>query len=555
MGLAEFSLPSQGPARSQSGKSRRTRLSADVATFEILLALIVACVALALLSRRLDMPPAVALILGGMVLAFMPGLPAVDLDPELALSLFLPPLLQISAYRTDWTAFRSNLRPIILLAVGAVFFTAIVVAVGVKFLVPDMPWWAAVALGAIVAPPDAVAAGAVLKEMRLPKRIVTVLEGESLINDASSLVLYRFAVSATLAGTFSVSEGVLQFFATALGGAIIGLLIGRAAMWVFTHLHDTLLDITVSLLAGYVAYLTAEAFEVSGVLAAVGCGLLLGRHQHAEFTARTRLDAAAVWSFVEFILTALVFVLIGLQLRGIVERLGNYETSRLILLGVVVAAVVVLSRVVWVAIPALLRPAFKLGSRDLEQSEPWRHTAIVAWAGMRGVVSLAAALALPNQFPARDLIVFLAFCAIFATLVLQGTTLGWLIRRLRVEEVQCSVAEPEAAQARVNITEAALEAVKEVVEQEPMVGQGDAASEVVSEYEARVEQATIESEDPVARAEQLVTQQRLRLVAIDAARDKLREQADTIEAEKYRALCEELDLEEQKIRRTLGESR
>jgi CPA1 family monovalent cation:H+ antiporter len=525
-----------------------------VATFEILLALIVACVALALLSRRLDIPPAVALILGGMVLAFVPGLPAVDLDPELALSLFLPPLLQISAYRTDWTAFRSNLRPIILLAVGAVFFTAIVVAVGVKFLVPDMPWWAAVALGAIVAPPDAVAAGAVLKEMRLPKRIVTVLEGESLINDASSLVLYRFAVSATLAGTFSVSEGVLQFFATALGGAIIGLLIGRAAMWVFTHLQDTLLDITVSLLAGYVAYLAAEALEVSGVLAAVGCGLLLGRHQHAEFTARTRLDAAAVWSFVDFILTALVFVLIGLQLRGIIERLGNYETGRLILLGVVVAAVVVLSRVVWVAIPALLRPAFKLGSRDLEQSEPWSHTAIVAWAGMRGVVSLAAALALPNQFPARDLIVFLAFCAIFATLVLQGTTLGWLIRRLRVEEVQSSIAEPEAAQARVDITEAALEAVKEVVEQEPLVGQREAASEVVSEYEARVEQATIDSEDPVTRAEQLATQQRLRLVAIDAARDKLKEQADTIEAEKYRALCEELDLEEQKIRRTLGES-
>jgi monovalent cation/hydrogen antiporter len=191
-------------------------------TFELLLTLVVACVALVVLAQRLAIPSAVALVLGGMGLAFVPGLPKIEFEPELALVLFLPPLLQLSAYHTDWPAFRSNLRPILLLAVGAVFFTAAIVAVVAKLLVPDLPPWAAVALGAIVAPPDAVAASAVLKQFKLPKRIVTVLEGESLINDASALVLYRFAVGAVMAGSVSYGQGVLQFFGAAFGGALVG---------------------------------------------------------------------------------------------------------------------------------------------------------------------------------------------------------------------------------------------------------------------------------------------------------------------------------------------
>ena len=257
-------------------------------TFEILLALVAFCVVLSILAQRLNLPVAVPLILGGMALAFVPGQPTIQLNPELALALFLPPLLQASAYRTDWPAFRSNLRPILLLAIGAVFFTAAIVAVVAKWMVPDLPWWAAITLGAIVAPPDAVAAASVLKQFRLPKRIAIVLEGESLINDASSLVLYRFAVAAVAAGTVSYGLGALQLVGMALGGTLIGLLVARAAMWLFMHTRDTLLDITVSLLAGFGAYLAAEALHVSGVLAAVACGLVLGRKQHAEFTARTR---------------------------------------------------------------------------------------------------------------------------------------------------------------------------------------------------------------------------------------------------------------------------
>lgn len=521
-------------------------------TFEILLALVTACVLLAYVAQRLNTPPAVALVLGGMGLAFVPGLPTVELEPELALALFLPPLLQVSAYRTDWTAFRSNLRPILLLAVGGVFFTAAAIAVVTKLLVPDLPWWAAIALGAIVAPPDAVAASAVLKQVKLPKRIVTVLEGESLMNDASSLVLYRFAVAATLAGTFSLGQGVLQFFGAAIGGAIVGWIFGRTAMWVFAHLEDTLLDITVSLLAGFIAYLAAELFHVSGVLAAVTCGSVLGRHQHAEFTARTRLDSTAVWGFVEFILTALIFMLIGLQLRGIVERLERYDVSHLAFLGLAVSVTLIVSRFVWVLPSVWLPRALSRRLRERDPMPPSSHPIILSWAGMRGVVSLAAALALPAEFPGRDVIVFLAFCAILATLVLQGTTLGWVIRRLGAEEKETILPEPETAQARVELAAAARDAVREHVETEPATEHREAAAEVVDEFEARVEQASIEGQDPQTRAEQLHAQQRLRLVAIEAAREKLKEQVDAVDTETHRALAEELDLEEQQIRRALG---
>lgn len=522
-------------------------------TFELLLLLIAASIGLAYVAQRLHVPLAVALICGGMALAFVPGIGVVELEPELALALFLPPLLQASAYRTDWPAFQFNLRSILLLAVGAVFFTAAAVALVAKLLVPELPWWAAVTLGAIVAPPDAVAAAAVLKQVKLPKRIVTVLEGESLINDASSLVLYRLAVAATLAGSFSLGDGVLQFFLASVGGALVGWLSARVAMWVFAHVEDTLLDVAVSLLVGFVAYLLAEQVHVSGVLAAVTCGLLLGRQQHAEFTAQTRLAVANIWTFVEFLLTALVFILIGLQLRGIVERLEGYDAAMLALLGLAVSATLIVSRFVWV-FPSIWLPRLLSRSlRDRDPLPPWSYPTILSWAGMRGVVSLAAALALPARFPARDIIVFLAFCAIFATLVIQGTTLGWLIRRLGLAEENDDVLpEPDTAQARAELATASLEAIQTHHENE--TEHSEAAKELVDEYESRAERARVEGQDPATKAQQLEAQQRLRLVAIEAAREKLNDQTDQIDADVHRALGEELDLEEQQIRRALGET-
>jgi len=518
---------------------------------EVLLGLVAFSVALALLAQRFKLPIAVPLVLGGMGLALVPGLPPVELEPELALALFLPPLLQASAYRTDWPAFRSNLRPILLLAVGAVFFTALAVAVVAKLMVPGMPWWAAVALGAIVAPPDAVAAGSVLKRFRLPKRIVVVIEGESLINDASSLVLYRFAVGAVLSGTASYGTGALQFVGAAVGGALVGWLAGRLAMWVFARIDDSLLDITVSILAGFAAYLSAEAVGASGVIAAVACGLLLGQRQHTEFTAKSRLELHVVWQFLEFLLAALVFMLIGLQLRGIVERLVEYDMLGLVALGSAVSASLIASRFVWIFSTAWLTRAVSKNVRRADPMPSSASLAILSWAGMRGVVSLAAALALPAGFPARDLIVFLAFCVIFSTLVLQGTTLGWLVNKLKLVEAEPSAPAPEEATARAEIAEAALDAVATRAEQPGPAAHADAAAELVGEYQARAQRAT--GADPQTMVDQQQARHRLRLVAIEAARDKLSQHADQVESQTHRALLEELDLEEQRIRSAVGE--
>ncbi|MBI0539565.1 Na+/H+ antiporter [Roseomonas sp. KE2513] len=518
--------------------------------FELLLVLLAACVALAVLARRLNLPLAVTLVLGGMGLAFVPGLPPLVLDPELVLALFLPPLLQVSAYRTDWPAFRNHLRPILLLAIGAVFFTAGLVAVAAKLFIPSLPWWAAITLGAIVAPPDAVAAASVLSRFKLPKRIVTVLEGESLINDASSLVLYKFAVAAVGVTTVSYSEGALQFFGVAIGGALAGWFIGRAAMWIFTHLEDTLLDLSITILAGFAAYLAAEAIHASGVLAAVTCGLVLGRQQHAEFTARTRIELVAVWNFLEFTLTSLVFILIGLQLRGIVARLADDDLRSIALLAIAMSVTLIVSRFIWVFGSAWLPRAL---SRELREREPapWRHAAVVSWTGMRGVVSLAAALALPEPFPGRDIILFLAFCSIFVTLVVQGTTLGWFVQWLGVTEEVTTLPEPETAQARAEITTAALDAIREHLDSPEATEHTEAAAELVQEYEVRADRASIEGQDPETKSMQLEAQQRLRLVAIAAAREKLAERAETMDTEAHRALANELDLEEQQIRRAL----
>jgi Na+/H+ antiporter len=529
-----------------------------MATFEILLGLVAFCVLLAILAQRLDLPVAIALVLGGMGLALIPGLPTVELDPELALALFLPPLLQISAYRTDWPAFRSNLRPILLLAIGAVLFTAAAVAVVAHWLVPGLPWWAAAALGAIVAPPDAVAASSVLKKFNLPKRIVTVLEGESLINDASSLVLYRFAVAAVAASSVSYSSGLLQFFGMGIGGIVIGWLIGRLAMLVFRKIDDTMLDITISILAGFAAYLSAETLHTSGVLGAVVCGLVLGRKQHAEFTARTRLELNAVWNFIEFLLASLIFMLIGLQMRGIIERLAS-ETGTVLaplaVLALAVSATLIISRFVWVFMTGWLPGAFSPSEAAQSTTPLWTHHAVVSWAGMRGVVSLAAALALPSNFPARDVIVFLAFCSIFATLIVQGTTLGWLVRKLEVIEPEQVAAEPAEALARAEIADAALEAVKGHLEPHASPEHSVAASALVDEYEARAERAADEKEaESPENAEQFNAQRRLRLVAIEAAREKLSEHTDQVDADTHRSLAEELDLEEQQIRSAMTNS-
>lgn len=518
-----------------------------MAIVQALLALIAACIGFALLARRARLPYAVVLVLGGMVLAFIPGVPHVDLDPELALAFFLPPLLQASAYRTDWPAFKGNIRPILLLAVGAVLFTALVIGALAKLLVPGLPWAAAIAFGAIVAPPDAVAAAAVLKRLSLPKRLVVVLEGESLVNDASALVLYRLALAAVAAGAFSWFGVGFEFLVLAAGGVAVGFAIGRLTIAAMRRLEDTLLETAASFVACFVSFLGAEALHASGVIAVVTTGLVLGRAQH-RLSARTRRDAVAAWQFIEFVLTSLVFILIGLQLNQILGRLDAYGPLHLALLALAMSAALVLVRFLWVfpvtAIERLI-PAI----RRQHGAAPWKEAMIVSWAGMRGVVSLAAALALPASFPERDLIVFLAFCAILATLVVQGTTLEWVIRRLGVEEKRRPGMGVEEAAARTLIAHASLREMERRAED---ILAGAIAQDLLPEYRDRVR--LLDGINQGAIAAERAARLELRLHALRAGRARLlrHRKEDGLEEELMARLTEELDLEELRLRRLMG---
>ncbi len=512
---------------------------------QLVLVLMGACVLLAVLARAAGLPHAVVLILAGMVLAFIPGVPGVTLDPALALAFFLPPLLQASAYRTDWKAFRRDLRPILLLAVGAVLFTAFLMGALARVLVPEMPWAAAIALGAILAPPDAVAAAAVLQRLNLPRRLVTVLEGESLMNDATALVLYRFAIAAVAAGSVAPLEAAGSFLLVAAGGIAAGFLVARGTLWAMARLDDTLLETALSFLACYGAFLAAEALGTSGVMAVVTTGILLGRAQHRVFSARTRLESRVVWQFVEFVLTSLVFILIGLQLKSVLAGLAGRGMMGLAWLAFAISAGLIASRFLWV---------FVVGGAQalLGERTPVAQLTVLSWAGMRGVVSLAAAIALPLDFPERELIVFLAFCAILATLVVQGTTLGWVIRRLGlVQPAHADGIDPLEAALRHQAAQAMLGAIEARATD---VLYGPMAQDLLAEHRDRAAHLARVARGGGAAAAERAARRALRLEGLEAARAVLRqhhERGDTPE-EMLTKLTQELDFEENRLRRALG---
>ena len=514
---------------------------------QAVLALIAACIGFALLARRLNLPYAIILVVGGMVLAFVPGLPSVTLDPQIALAFFLPPLLQASAWRTDWRAFRSNLRPILFLAIGAVLFSAICVAVVAKLLIPGLPWAAAVALGAIVAPPDAVAASAILGRLPMPRRLVTVLEGESLVNDATALVLYRFAIAAVAAGGIALGEAAGSFVLVAIGGIAMGAAVGWLTDLAFRRLRDPLLEVAASFVACFVSFLAADAIGLSGVIAVVTTGLLLGQLQHRSLSPATRTAAVSVWNFVEFVLTSLIFLLAGLQLRAILERIAERGVLDLTVLALALSLALILSRFLWV-FPSALVPGALPGPAP-GQRAPLSHLLVVSWCGMRGVVSLAAALALPLDFPERDLMVFLAFCAILATLVLQGTTLEWVIRRLGVAESRITGMKPEEAEARRHVARATLAEIEQRAED---ILEGAVARDLLGEYQdkARVFQGVATGSGHA----ELEARLRIRLAALRAGRKALLEHhcQGTLGDMMLASLEHEMDLEELRILRLLG---
>jgi len=450
---------------------------------EIILGLLVVVVALATLATRLKIPYPILLVLGGSALGFVPGLPPMELDPELVFLLFLPPLLYVSAIFTSWRDFRANVRAISLLAVGLVLMTTFVVA-AVVHAVTGLPWAAAFVLGAIVSPTDAIAATTVAQRLGVPRRIVTILEGESLVNDATGIVAYRVAVAAVITGAFSIWEAGLQFVVGAAGGIAVGFAVGWLIVWARRHLsEDPSVQNIISLLTPFVAYLAAEELphslwerlhdligvpadlHFSGVLAVVTTGLYLGRKGPYIISSGTRLQGYATWELITFLLNGLIFILIGLQLRSVVARLDVYSAGELIFYAVLVSLTVVLVRILWV-FPATYVPRWvSRRLRERDPAPPWRSVTIVAWTGMRGVISLAAALALPfqasgGQFPDRDLIIFLTFCVILATLVVQGLSLPALIRALGLEDDR--IGEKEETHGRIQVAEAALERLVEL---------------------------------------------------------------------------------------------
>lgn len=429
----------------------------SVEVFELVIAMLLAIIVLHYAAHRLSLPPAVALLIGGSALAFLPGVPVVSIDPELVLVVFLPPLLMDGAWFTAVSPFRRHIIGILSLAIGAVVFTTLVVAVVAHWLMPWLPWAACAALGAIVSPPDAVSARAVLQRVQLPRRIMTLLEGESLLNDATGLVLFRFAVAAVVTGAFDAGDAVMSFVLLAVGGVLVGAVIGGLWVLLVRRLGEDDLVIATSVLLCWAAYLIGEGFHVSGVFATVTAGLVGGWYQHVVFTARMRIRGTAFWTVMIFLFEASVFILIGFSLRGVIDRVGGFE--RVLdqmawpALGIVLAATV--ARVAWVfGSDVVILAAQRLRLTD-KTPLGLRCSAVISWAGMRGVVTLAVALTLPESMPARDFMLVAAFTIILVTVVFQGMTLGAVIRFLDIRDRDAAprlgLSEAEAAVVRAQL--------------------------------------------------------------------------------------------------------
>jgi Na+/H+ antiporter len=538
---------------------------------EIILGLLLAVAALATLATRLGIPYPILLVLGGSALGFVPGLPPVELDPELVFLLFLPPLLYVSALFTSWRDFRANIRPISLLAVGLVLMTTFVVAAVVHTVI-GLPWAAAFVLGAIVSPTDAIAATTVAQRLGVPRRIVTILEGESLVNDATGIVAYRVAVAAVVTGAFSVWEAGLQFVVGAAGGIAAGFAVGWLVVWARRHLsEDPSIQNTISLLTPFVAYLAAEELPhslwellhdlfgvpgdlyFSGVLAVVTTGLYLGRKGPYIISSGTRLQGYATWELTTFLLNGLIFILIGLQLRSVVGGLDEYTAGQIISYAILVSLTVVLVRMIWV-FPATYVPRWAIRRiRERDPSPPWRSVLVIAWTGMRGVISLAAALALPFQtasgaaFPGRNLIIFLTFCVILATLVVQGLSLPVLIRALGLEDDH--IGDKEETHGRIRIAEAALERLEELVDEDWV--REDTAERIRGLYTYRRNRFTsrFEGSDPDGVEERSAAYQRLMVELLGAQRLSLVRMRDegNIGDEIMHRIERDLDLEESRL--------
>jgi CPA1 family monovalent cation:H+ antiporter len=401
-----------------------------MAVFELVIALLFGGAVLAAVARRVNAPYPALLALAGAALALFPDAPSVALDPELALTLFVAPVLLDAAFDSSPRDLKKNWRPVTSLALLAVGLTVAAVAVVARWMAPDLSWPAAIALGAIVAPPDAAAATAVLKQLNLPHRILVILEGESLFNDASALLIYRMAVAAAVTGTFSAGSALPTLAGVTLGSVVLGAVLSRLSRWTTVRIQDVATSVIIQFVSTFAVWMLAERLHLSGIITVVVFAIMVARHAPQLIPARLRIPSYAVWEVVVFVLNVLAFILVGLQLKPIVARLDRPQLLAYAAMAAAVCAAVIVVRIVWVMGYALVARAFRRQARI----PSLRAAVVTAWCGMRGIVTLAAALALPAGFPRRDLILFTAFCVVLVTLVVQGMTLSPLLRALRLED-------------------------------------------------------------------------------------------------------------------------
>ncbi|MEV5513772.1 Na+/H+ antiporter [Streptomyces flaveolus] len=422
-----------------------------------LLLLVAGSAAIAAAGRRTPVPAPLLLVAAGLAVSYVPGVPEYTLDPHVVLPLLLPPLLYTAATDSSYLDLRAQLRPVALLSVGYVLFATFVVGYAAYLIVPGLPLTAALVLGAVVAPPDAVAATAVARRVGLPSRITTILQGESLVNDATAITAYKVALAAAVGEGATWAGGIGEFLIAAVGGVGVGLVLMVPIHWLRTHVKDALPQNTLSLLIPFVAYAVAEQVHASGVLAVVVVALYLG-HRSWEVDFATRLQEEAVWKMVAFVLESAVFALIGLQLPVVLKGLGAYEGADAAWYAVAVFLVVAAARFVWVYPATLLPRMLSARIRAREEDPGWKGPFVISWAGMRGVVSLAIAFSIPltvhggAPFPERNLILFLTFTTVIGTLVVQGVTLPPLIRLLKFppRDVQAETLAEANAQAQAS---------------------------------------------------------------------------------------------------------
>jgi CPA1 family monovalent cation:H+ antiporter len=513
----------------------------------VALALIVAVAAMLAVAPALRVPYPILLVIGGLVIGVLPGMPEFELPPELVFFGILPPLLYISAFFTSLRDLRATARPIGLLAVGLVVVTTVGVAVVAHEFVDGLSWGSAFVLGAIVSPTDPLAATSIARRLGVPRKLVTIVEGESLVNDGTGLVLYRVAVAAVVTGSFSEYHTAGLFVISAGGGIAMGLGVGWLIRQVRLRLDNPPAEITVSLLTGYLAFIPAELIGVSAVLAAVTAGIYLGWHTPELTTPQVRLQAVAVWEIVQYLLNALLFVLIGLQLPVVVDALEGVSAAQLVGYAALVSLTVIALRFAWVL--AVLNVPKWIARR----MAGWRGGVFLSWTGMRGAVSLAAALALPLEtdagaaFPGRDLILFLTFAVILVTLVGQGLTLPLVIRGLRLEDD--GIEDREDAKARIHAAEAALQRLEQLIDEEWV--REDTAERVRGAYRFRTNRfrARLDDGDDGAIESRSQDYQRLRRELLDAERTALLglRRSGAISNEVFLRVGRDLDLEDQRL--------